>query len=357
MQPTTTVTPASHWAIATIFAATMGTAMACGGDGSDNPGDEPAPPIDEVCPPSADSDATYVIDAIDVPRSVVEAASIDFGFDIDEVPGDSVDNQIGGALASLALFGLDTSGAVTASVNRGDAISLLAVRANSMEATACAEVRWFLGANPAPAPCADADDEQCGGHLQGDGSFDVAQISPDDIAISGVISERAFATGTSDGEGADTFDIVLALSLIEGMPVAEFRLRQARISIAEVSEDGLLGGKLGGAIVVGDLEETLLPAIELSANTAIAAVCTGAAPECCEAGSEEALLLTLFDTDRDCSISIAELEENPAISELLAPDLDLLDGDGEYVEGGDGMAESMSLGFRFSAVPAAFELP
>ena len=86
--------------------------------------------------------------------------------------------------------------------------------------------------------------------------------------------------------------------------------------------------------------------------------CSGTSPNCCvdPAGLAQTLL-GLFDEDADCAVGFTELQQSSLISSLLAPDLDLLDADGQFDPSGDGEKDLLSVGVGWSAVGASFPLP
>jgi hypothetical protein len=66
-------------------------------------------------------------------------------------------------------------------------------------------------------------------------------------------------------------------------------------------------------------------------------------------------MLSLFDKNKDLQITSDEITTNPLITSLLAPDLDLFDGD-TYSPGvvrNDGVKDGLSFGFKIHLVPCA----
>jgi hypothetical protein len=69
-------------------------------------------------------------------------------------------------------------------------------------------------------------------------------------------------------------------------------------------------------------------------------------------------VLTFFDDNEDCTVTVEELEANSLISSTIgAPDLDLFDESGNFNPRQDGVKESLSLGVGFSAVAGEFTVP
>lgn len=71
--------------------------------------------------------------------------------------------------------------------------------------------------------------------------------------------------------------------------------------------------------------------------------------------SEDAI--DLYDGDGDCHVSASEIRAGRDSLLLFAPDLDLLDAQGNYAPNQDGVVDSISLGLRFTAVRATFDTP
>jgi hypothetical protein len=65
-------------------------------------------------------------------------------------------------------------------------------------------------------------------------------------------------------------------------------------------------------------------------------------------------MMSLFDSDGSCSLTVAELERDQTIGSLLEPRLDLLNGSSQFDPTIGGDPESLSLGARFEAVSAEF---
>jgi hypothetical protein len=65
-------------------------------------------------------------------------------------------------------------------------------------------------------------------------------------------------------------------------------------------------------------------------------------------------ILDLFDDNKDGDITTAEIEMDPLIMALLAPDVDLLDATGKFNPRSDGEKDSLSLGLGFTCGAATF---
>lgn len=63
----------------------------------------------------------------------------------------------------------------------------------------------------------------------------------------------------------------------------------------------------------------------------------------------------LFDDDQDAVVTADELKNDPLISALLLPDLDLFDAVGQ--PGADGVKDSLSIGVGITCVAATYAWP
>jgi hypothetical protein len=115
---------------------------------------------------------------------------------------------------------------------------------------------------------------------------------------------------------------------------------------ADLNAQGCTNGKLGGGVTVDEFRGKLLPAIAGGLNEIIKA----------DKAVANTLLQT-FDSDRNGTITIQELENNPVLMLAISPDLDLLDASGKFYPNQDGVKDSYSLGLGFTCVPAIFTAP
>lgn len=329
--------------------------LACGGDegngGNVDAGVDAGP---SVCTPSGST--TYVVSKVNVPGSQAEAVGV-YGFDLD---GDEeAENKVGTTLATLKnAANVDVPASVDKAISEGSAILLIDLKASDLASASCASASVYLGANPSPAPCLDDTDTVCGQHLAGTGQFDIAEASPTDAIVLGRIINGIFEGGPDAVEGATSSTIVIELPVIAGAPPLRLSLLGAHIDIQQVSADGLMEGRLGGAVPVSDVETSILPTLHQYIEAAIAEDCTGTAPECCaDLESTGATLLGIFDADKDCAVPLQELQDNALIASLLNADVDMLDADGNYAPNSDGTKESLSLGLGFTATTATFTAP
>ncbi|HUH02527.1 MAG TPA: hypothetical protein VML75_11050 [Kofleriaceae bacterium] len=318
---------------------------ACGGGGDDDDGNQPDPVGD---------DNTYVVSKIHMPTTAAQANM--FGLNLDGDEQGRPDNALGQILSTLAGQAggsFDLQEAIDEQVNMGDIILLANVQATALTTATAVGTTVYLGDNPGTAPCVDANDTVCGLHLDGSTTFDVSAASPG----------RSMATLVGQIVGGKLTGgpgkVTIELSLVQGGEALVVNLVGARVEIGAVTADTLMSGKLGGAITEEALDNDILPALHTILSDTIAEDCTGTAAPCCEADSTGQLLIDLFDESepQDCVVTLEELKNNSLIASLLAPDVDLFDGDpadDNFSPRTDGVKDSLSLGIGFNAVGGVF---
>lgn len=273
----------------------------------------------------------FVVNQLRWPTSSVE--SREDAFDLD---GNGVlDNQIGAVIVALrSQGGIDAQPPSDAAIARGVSITLADLQTPDSTTASAAGFTLYAGTNPNPAPCNGSADSTCGRHLTGNGSFDVA-TSPRDMPIVGPIASGVY----SGGPGHLDMPVYIA----SGTP-AFVTLLGAHAQFT-VSANGLVQGKIGGAVPITDLDTKLYPAMATGYTAMVAHDCSALQnpPGCgCLQGSQGAALIAFFDATHDCAITVPELEENSLLMSLFQPDV--------LVEGQTGL----SFGCAFTAVDATF---
>ncbi|HTM21013.1 MAG TPA: hypothetical protein VL172_10910, partial [Kofleriaceae bacterium] len=329
--------------------------------GGDDDNVEPPETIDP-----AGTDNLFVVNRLLLPTTATQANS--YGLVLDGNPQNRPNNALGQILSTLASQSSDVSlqDSIDKQINTGGIILLNRIKATALT-MATGVGSWIYLGDPAtatPAPCTDELDTVCGHHLDGTGTFTTDAASPNDARVSGHIIGGQFTGGPGT--------VTIQIALTEGSADAvTLNLIGARM-VGNVTADGMGSegspAKLGGAITDSDLHEHVLPALQGILSDNIDKYCTGidnGTDACgCEDGSTGRTLLDLFDeTDTngdpnpDCMVTLEELEANSLISSLLAPDVDLLDGDGNFNPRKDGVKDSLSLGIAFTTTTADFTYP
>jgi len=291
--------------------------VACGG-GSNTPPD--APPDAVLDAPEPPPGVTrFIIDKENIPTTNTQART--FALDLD---GDGmVDNQLGMVLSTLAGQGFDVQGATDVAVSHGDILQLVELTATTFAT--------FVGANPMPRPCAAAD-TVCRHHLMGTGSFDIA--SGRDTPLVGVLAGTVFTAGPGH--------ITLQLSLLGAAPVP-VTLIGAKVKLTNASATAIPDAILAGGITPAERDAKIYPSIRDSANAAITRDCTKVPPDCgCTAGTTGKTMANLFDTVKDCNVTIDEIKNNSLLQSLFAPDVTLE------------AQQALSVGISVTAVHAGF---
>lgn len=335
-----------------LVTAMSASLIACGGGGDDDDDDGGG-----VVDPTG-TNTQYVMSEVLLPTTAAQANQ--FGLNLDGDEQGRPDNALGQILSTLANQSgdVDLQGAIDEQVADGSIIILANVKATALTMASGVGVWIFLGANPTPAACTDMNDMVCRKHLDGTGSFDLDGASPTDALLVGQI------VGGKLNAGPGT--VTIEISLVEGGDNLTLNLIGARIEIGSVSADGLMNGKLAGAVTDADLQNNVLPALNDILGDTISEDCTGTAIDCpgancrpcgCDEGATGRTLLDLFDEDDTCDVTLQELKDNSLISSLLAPDVDLLDADGKFDPRQDGVKDSLSLGLAFTGVKGTFTNP
>lgn len=281
----------------------------------------------DAAPPSMRR--TYVVSSIDVPTTASESSAT--GRDLD---GDgTIDNQLGQVFASfMSASDLDLQSNMNERVQRGDAIMLVELLAESFLADPTALGRAMQGANPTPAACTDPEDLVCGRHLEGSASFEVVATAP-------ARSSGTIAAGRAElGPGASVLPIALDRA-VTWLPLIGAHVE------AETSPASLMAGTLTGVIPSAEIDATLIPSFHAAIVAMIARDCPEGA---CMPGSSGESLRQIFDASGDGMVTLEEVRTNSLARSLVAPDVDL---------DGDGTPDGLSAGVGFTAVGATFAAP
>jgi hypothetical protein len=265
------------------------------------------------------------------------------GFDLN---GDgTVDNKVGGVFALAGAAGLDVGGVLNASLAQGVFVLLHSVHAASLTTAAPATWQVYLGTAFTDAQT----DAGMAPDFSGSGTFTLASGGPTDAVVPGSITAGAFAGGPG------TISIQLAFST--GAPPVTLNLKGAKIA-GQVTADGCSNAKLGGGILVSELEGQVYPSLATIFNAQVTAngcttntnCPTGGPVAPCTAG--QCQLASFLDTNKDGMIDATDIKTS-VVGLSLPPDLDLVANVNNPNNASD-PKESVSLGIGFTCVKATF---
>jgi hypothetical protein len=315
-----------------LITSLFSTLAACTDNGPADPGPEDMDedPVIPVLPYRY-----YVIDHLTVPTSTAEANQA--GLDLDA--NGTVDNKLGGVIATLATMGVDAAATVTQSIDRGDSILLARIGTTSFADAAQATFQTFAGADPSIAPCNGDTDTECRHHLQGTASFS-AMPDPGGKPLLGT-----FGGGTFYGSGGE---LVVRLAVLGADPI-DLVLMGSKAQIQMATDTTIGKAQLAGAVSQDDIDNKILPAVHENMTAAVAHDCTAltSPPACgCATSSDGKSALATFDKDPvDCQISFTEIADNVLVKAMMKPDVTI---DGKM---------GVSLGVTATAVMAQFSAP
>ena len=236
-------------------------------------------------------------------------------------------NALGNIISLLASQAPTTSVAdsVANSVNKGKAIILIRLQADSMVNDPSVRAQVWLGAETkccsatySPSQCAKEAAATC---FNGQGKFSVHPTSPKDMFFSGSISGGQLRLGPAR----------MKLRMSMSNVVTDLPLKHAQLQGA-VSDMMINGGVLTGAIPKADLEKTVIPQLAKMLDQTYKS-----------ADKQTAMMIKqLFDLNNDGTISTSEVANNALIKTFLSGDVDI-EPDGE---------NELSIGIGYSAVSA-----
>ncbi len=275
----------------------------------------------------------YVIDSIELPTS--GASALMFGLDLDGDEQGRPDNALGQVFATLVGSGVvDPNETVAEALASGSMLHLLDVQATSLDEAGGVGVLVFLGD--------DTDSDPTDNFLGGE-QFDV-RLANVTRTMAGVTNGGLLAAGPGQ----------MPVELVLPGVTEPFMLHLEGARIQASIESDQLRGTLAGAILAEDVDAVIIPVIYQGVAVSIERDCVGTV---CEPGTNGELFLELFDDNTDGEVSLEELRNNGLVKALLAPDVDLFDENGRFAPRKDGIRDSLSIGFHFTAVPASFQLP
>jgi hypothetical protein len=284
----------------------------------------PAPTQTPEVLPTTGVQYHFVTNTLLIPTTQAQTQAV--ALNVDGDPQQHPDNLFGELLTLLtsSTQGDEMQSALDQAINTGQLVLLHVVKADDPLNDPSVSWSVFQGEKTQSAPSFDGADK-----------FTVDPAAPPTSPIVGSLTNGHF-TGGSGTARVQMF--------VLSQPV-EVDLIGVRVE-ADLSAAGCANGKLGGGVTVAEFRGKLLPTVTDGLNQIIKA--------------DPALATTLlqaFDSDRDGTITIQELENNPLLMLAVSPDLDLLDASGNFNPGQDGVKDSYSVGLGFTCVPATFTAP
>jgi hypothetical protein len=312
--------------IAVAVGALLVVGFGCGGGGS---GDDDDGKCDVAA--WAYPETQMVVNALYLPLSSTEAK--DYAFDLDH--NGTVDNQLGNILAALksSMGSTSPQTSVDDAMGAGDIIVLFSIYATTMQESASANLWAFLGDS---VPYDPKNGPQAGD------PFTVSAAGPTDAYFGGKIK------GGGGVFGGDSATLTINLPLTAGSNL-ELTLQAVNMEFdisasCSASSCDFSNGKLGGAITEDDLNNKVLPEVTNLLQDQLTGKCATDTGSCvCESGSGAETIQSMFDTDGDCTVTLAEVQANNIIKAFLKGDVTLKDG-----------SKALSLAVGFDAVNAVF---
>jgi len=248
----------------------------------------------------------------------------EFAADLD---GDgNADNAYGKLNEALEAQGVDLQGASNAESAAGRGLQLLALTVlNSNLVTSIGASSTLSRAVAQAAP-----------DFGGTGSFKADGAAPSTSLLGAIINSQFRSVPIAQGSPPQRLLLRLEFGGPVDVPVEVYALS------FQVAESGLSVGQLNGAILASDMDMYVPPVLAASLNQACSAQPDGTA---CK------MNLSLFDANKDMTISADEVRTNALLKSVLAPDVKLLDADGHYApDGAATVKDSFSVGIGFNAV-------
>lgn len=274
----------------------------------------------------------YVFDTLRLPMSA--SLSTAYALELGGKKYNALGDLLVAVVPTLKIKGLPQS--VQDAVCSGDAINLLRVKAASFTSAPNVVADSWVGAQTAccssSAGCLNTTNLICTGSAVTKCFSGAATFQPDSAHPAAAHLFGAISAGQLQLKpGA----LKLKLSLSSG-GTAVLNLKGAVVKGA-ITSGGITSGVLAGGVPAAELGSVVLPQLAKILNNLIATV----------DAATKAAILAAFDTNKDGSVSAAELAGNALLSPFLAGDVDV-DSDGK---------KEVSLGIGFSAVGATIQAP
>ncbi|MCU1278622.1 MAG: hypothetical protein JWM53_2168 [bacterium] len=282
---------------------------------------------------------------------IVPMQRSDYAFDLN---GDGrVDDQLGNIEGALAGQNIGVQAQATQAVTSGQSLTLIDVHADDLVNDDC--VASDLEAATAMA----SPDFSGAGHFTVDATAQVGHFA-------GPLVSGKFSSQPSPAVAATPVIVTLKLPLLGAVTTVD--VVGAHVQYTRGPDGKISGGQLNGAIRKKDVDGKLVPNIAASLTAQVQA----------NPGTSSSMqILSIFDnggkSDPSCAagtcknldgscavkgdqvISDCEVASSGLIQNVLAPDVQLFDANGDYHPNPNNTnKDSLSIGLAFSAVPATF---
>lgn len=285
---------------------------------------QPSPTQTAEAVTATDVQYYFVTNKLLLPTTQVQTK--EFGLNVDGDSQNQADNKFGELLTLLtsAAQNLELQATLDQAVNTGQLVTLHVVQADDLLNDPNVSWSIFMGQSTQSSPKFDGSDK-----LTLDPAF------PINTPLVGSLTNGRYV----GGPGMSHVKMVLLGQLVD-VDLIGVHLE------ADFSAQGCANGKIGGGVSADEFQGNLLPAISEGIN------------QITKADQATAnILLPVFDSDGNGTISTQELKGNPLLMIALSPDLDLLDAAGNFNPNQDGVKDSYSIGLGFTCVPVDFTVP
>jgi hypothetical protein len=307
--------------------------------------------IPDVTMVSSSNPVQYVANTLTVPMERQQ-----FGMDLN---GDGkADNQLGNIIGALSAQNLDTQMGVDQSVCKGQV--LLLAKVTSPDSTYQSDMTGSGALVQVGKQFAYVDtnaDGKCGAgdttpKYDGTDTF-MADTSFSGAQFAGRISNGLFSSN-SPVTTTHPVTVSLQLPLVAGAAPVQLSIIGAHIQFRTMA-GGLMAGQINGAIKSTDVMNTIIPNVAQLLDQRVTANPNG---------STEKQILQIFDIGcdgmpqlkGDGHIATCEVADNSIIKNVLNPDVQMFDAQGNYHPNpANTTRDSLSLGLGFTAVKATVQ--
>jgi hypothetical protein len=247
-----------------------------------------------------------------------------------DLNGDGMkDNRLGQIVGALTFAKIDAQSTTQLAVTKGSAVLLFdEVSTDATQQSAKnAGAQFVSGVKTMMPPNFDGHD-----------TF-VASGTP--AQFYGNITAGTF---TSDSPVTTTTPVsfTLSLPLVEGQDPLVLPITAGYITFTADASGKITGGQLNGGVKKSDIDGSIVPTVAALLTAQIKA-------------DPANTTLASFDSNKDGTVTAAEVAANPTISPFLAPDVQLFDSTGAYAPNkANTTKDSLSIGIGFTAVKATW---